>query len=204
MPKLNSVLNQKTSGQDPRLEVNLDEMFGQMVPNSTSFRQRVGQAIIDKIRERAESNIDVKGKPFKKYSKEYTESVGFAAYGKSSGNVNMQQTGDMLGLLDIVDEKKSKIVIGWTDSEQAAKAYNHITGDTVPKRNFLGVSKEDLDEIAASFRDEIPSRGSLETESSVPLTEGFLNAGAVSAATNASGLKTLGDLIEALADEDDI
>jgi hypothetical protein len=187
--KLNSTLNQKISGTEVQLEVDLDDMFGTLVPDSSSFRQSVGQAIIDKIRERTENNVDVNGKSLKKYSKTYVESDEFKAYGKSEGNVNMKLTGDMLGLMDIIDEKKNKIVIGWTDGGDAAKAYNHVTGDTVPKRNFFGLPQSDLEEIAAEFRDELPL-GDIEPTSSVETTQGFLES------IGSSGSLTIGQLLK--------
>lgn len=195
MAKINSVMNQKISGTEVQLEVDLDEMFGTLVPDSSSFRQQVGQAIIDKIRDRAADNLDVKGNKLKKYSKTYIESDEFKAYGKSAGDVNMQLTGDMLGLMDIIDEKKNKIVIGWDDSNEASKAYNHITGDTVPKRNFFGLPKEDIEQIAEQFKDELPL-GDREPTNLTSLTESFLGT------QGSSGSLTLGQILRVLNGEE--
>lgn len=189
MPKLNSVMNQKISGTEVQLEVDLDEMFGMLVPDSSSFRQKVGQAIIDKIRERCESN-EYLNNAKKTYSEMYAESIDFKAYGKSKNDVNMKLTGDMLGLMDIIDEKKNKIIIGWNDNNEAAKAYNHITGDTVPKRNFFGLPQSDIEEIVKEFKDELPF-GDRNPTSIVKETQDFLS----------SGTQTLGQILKVLGGE---
>ena len=203
MPKLNDVLDQKTSSQtNVRLEVNLDEMFGQIVPDSTAFRQEVGQAIIDKIVERTKDGKFL-NKAKQTYSEEYVDSVEFKAYGKSKSEVNLTQSGDMLGLLDIIQEDKNKIVIGWDDSLQSQKAHGHITGSVGAKRNFLGLPMEDLRSIADKFRDELPL-GDPETTSSVSLTQQFLNGVNLNNSNGLSGSSTLGKIISVfLGDEED-
>lgn len=195
MAKLNSVMNQKISGTEVKLEVDLDEMFGMLVPDSSSFRQKVGQAIIDKIRERCADNKYLNNAK-KTYSEMYAESIDFKAYGKSKNDVNMKLTGDMLGLMDIIDEKKNKIVLGWNDSDDAAKAYNHITGDTVPKRNFFGLPESDIKEIVNEFKDELPF-GDRESTSLTDLTERFLSTGPT------AGSQTLGQIIKALSSDEE-
>jgi hypothetical protein len=50
MAKLNRVVSRESAGKNQyKLVINLDEMFGTLVPNSSRFRQAVGQAILDKI-----------------------------------------------------------------------------------------------------------------------------------------------------------
>ena len=199
MPKLNDILNQKISDQnDVRLEVDLIEMFGQSVPDSTAFRQSVGQAIIDKIRDRTENNQFMNNAK-QTYSEDYVESTAFKAYGKSKSDVNLTQTGDMLGLLDIVEETENKIVLGWTDSLQSNKAHGHITGNVGAKRNFLGVPAAELKSIASKFKDELPSDDET-SRSSVSLTQQFLtgtNSG------QSAGSQTLGRIINIFLGEDE-
>lgn len=148
-------LKQKLSGKQARLEVNLDELFGVIMPNNSTLRQAIGQSIIDKIRERTKSNIGADGKRFKNYSKEYADSIEFKAYGKSKGDPNLKQTGDMLGLMDIIEEKKNSIVIGWSDSTEAAKAHGHVTGNVGVKRDFLGLTEKEVSELRAQWREVI-------------------------------------------------
>lgn len=156
------------SGQDPELTVDLDEMFGTIVPDSSSFRQDVGQAIIDKIRERASKAefLNPASKKNQSYSDAYAESEEFKAYGKSKGDVNMELTGDMLGLMDVTSEGKNKIFIGWEDELQAKKAHGHITGNIGVKRDFFGLTIEDIEEIRSRFEDDLPYGDKEKTESS--------------------------------------
>lgn len=95
--------------------------------------------------------MDVKGKPFAKYSPNYIKSAPFKAFDKSKGEVNLELSGDMLGLMDIVGESRNSVTIGWGDEDQIPKAFNHITGDTVKKRDFFGLTKEDLDSLKSEF-----------------------------------------------------
>lgn len=142
------------SGQNPRLEIDLNKMFGQRVPNTESFKNRVGQAIIDRIIERTLDKKDKDGKQFRHYSKAYADSLEFKAAGKSKSNPNLRLTGDMLGLMDIVELGNRKITIGWTDATEAAKAHGHITGNPKGpgvKRDFFGLPDNDIKEIASQF-----------------------------------------------------
>lgn len=136
---------------------NLKEMFGVDVSKTPELRKAIGQAIIDHILERTENgkaiggNVDLKSP----YSDEYAKSVGFKAAGKSKGDVNMTLNGDMLGLMDIIDESPNTITIGWVDEKENLKAYNHNVGDTVPKRPFFGLNKSEIRAIAKKFKPEV-------------------------------------------------
>ncbi len=57
---------------------------------------------------------------------------------------NMELTGDLLDALVSRDARGSKIEVGWFDPDQAIKAFNHTTGDTVPKRPLIPDPKEDF------------------------------------------------------------
>lgn len=135
--------------------INLEEVFGVSFAGKRSLREAIGGAIIEKIVERSKSGRGVSGPLRSPYSKEYAESLDFKAAGKSRNNVNMTLTGDMLGLMDIKRQSGNEITIGWKDSSQNPKAYNHQTGDTVPRRPFFGVKRSELNEIKREFRDEI-------------------------------------------------
>lgn len=118
-------------------------------------KQAIGEAFIQNIVDRTESGVDVNGKEFKSYSDKYTESLAFKAFGKSSSEVNLTQTGAMLGLIDIVEDKGNKIKIGWSDDTENAKAYNHNTGDTVKKRQFFGITQADINKIKSEFKPDL-------------------------------------------------
>lgn len=144
--------------------INLKEKFGVDFSGKENLKQLVGQAIIDHIVERTESGMGVslkengKGRSVKlksPYSKEYAKSLEFKAAGKSKSKVNMKLTGDMLGLLDIKRIEGNKLTIGWNDDEQNPKAFNHVTGDTVPKRPFFGVSNSELKGIKKTLGSDL-------------------------------------------------
>ena len=61
----------------------------------------------------------------------------------------------MLGLLDIIEDKGNKIKIGWTDPTENAKAFNHNTGDTVKKREFFGITAQDIKAISTEFKPDL-------------------------------------------------
>lgn len=183
------------------MEVNLDELFGTLVPNSTELRQAVGQAIIDRIRERTADNLDRNGDRFKNYSTEYADSIEFKAYGKSKNDPNLEQTGDMLGLMDIIEEKKNKIVIGWSDKKQAGKAHGHVTGNVGTTRDFLGLPEKDLEAIREEFmpavRAEVADIDASTTRSSTDNTESFLTG-----QTSVSNKQTLDSIFAQLFGDD--
>lgn len=141
-------------------KIELKELFRGVDLSNRDLKEFIGEAIIDYMRERTLSGQGVRfsesgrgtSVTFKNYSKAYTESDDFKAFGKSKNEVNLKLTGDMLGLMDIVDVGKDSITIGWNDDDQNPKAFNHITGDTVPSRPFFGVSKNELSEIAKTLR----------------------------------------------------
>lgn len=144
--------------------INLKEEFGINFRGRDALKTALGQAIIDKIRARTESGEGVKfdsrgrGRSTKlksPYSEAYAKSDEFKAFGKSKTKVNMKLTGDMLGLMDITKIDGNKLEIGWDDREETLKAYNHLTGDTVPQRPFFGISKSELKEIKKEFGREI-------------------------------------------------
>ena len=144
----------KKSKDDSYLEIDLKKMFGTEVPDDSSLRQAIGQEILDTIVNRtedAEFLNDAKGS----YSPEYVHSPEFEAFGKSKNNVNLTQSGDMLGLLDIIEDNANEIKIGWNDSVNRAKGTNHNFGITLPKREFLGLTDKEVNKIKDKFKSEI-------------------------------------------------
>lgn len=85
----------------------------------------------------------------KVYSKKYKDSLDFKAAGKSN-KVNLTLTGDMLGLLEL-EVDGNEVELGWDDELEQLKASNHIVGDTVPKRDFFGLTAADIKKIKAEF-----------------------------------------------------
>lgn len=141
--------------------LDLKEILGIDVSNNQEIKDAIGQAIIDRIIERTESGKSIHGKDFKKaepdsnYSHEYRDSHTFKAYGKNNNKINMTLTGNMLGTMDIIKDEKNKITIGWDDPTENAKAYNHNFGDTVPKREFFGITTGEINEIARKYKPDL-------------------------------------------------
>lgn len=137
-------------------EIDLSEFIDFDFTDERSLKEAIGQAIIDKIVERTGDGIGVNGKRLKSpYSKEYSHSLEFKAAGKKPNKVNMELTGDMLASLDVLALDGSKIIVEVGDPDQIPKAYNHIVGDTVPKRNWFGITKAEISAIIEDFRPDI-------------------------------------------------
>jgi len=134
-----------------RLKINLKKLLGKSP--SDELKDAIAQKAIDLIEERTKRQKGVKDQKlenFPKYSKEYAKEKG-------SKKVDLTLSGDMLGLMDVVKETKNTIEIGWEDDTENAKAFNHTTGDTLPKRNFFDLTKREvtkLKDFAKDFDDE--------------------------------------------------
>lgn len=133
-----------------KFKVNLSDMFGERVPDNQDFKEGVAQAILDRIQERTESGMDKEGRSFTPYSDAYAKRKGVSA-----GDVDMTLFGDMLSDMDIVNMSSQTVTLGFPDETENAKAFNHTTGDTVPKRDFFGLPQKDLREIARRFSSEL-------------------------------------------------
>lgn len=150
-----SPIKTKESVGEMSLTVDLDQLFETKVPNDPGLREEIGQAIIDKIKERTDAGNKLGGGKFKKYSKEYIDSLGFKAHGKDKNDVNLRLTGDMLETMDIIAQSRNIVKLGWRDETQNAKAFNHQTGDTVPARPFFGLSNSEIKALKSEFADAI-------------------------------------------------
>lgn len=140
------------------LEIDLEKMFGKKIADP-GLRRNIAESLIDIILKRTESGYGVAGngaevKLKSPYSKMYTESAEFMAFDKSKTHVNMKLTGSMLASVDLIKDRANVIEIG-IDNEDAAKAYNHLVGDTVPRRPWLGLTSSDIEEVKAEYKSEI-------------------------------------------------
>jgi hypothetical protein len=126
---------------------------------SSDIREAIAAEIISVIRKRTIKNKDKDGEKFPSYSKDYTKSVDFRAAGKSKGDINLTLSGDMLASMELLENKKSKISIGFEDGTvQNAKADGNIRGTYgKPKpipgkaRDFLGISSDELEKILKKY-----------------------------------------------------
>lgn len=165
-----TVKNLNLSTDEVSQTIDLADVFGFDVSRDQGLIQAFSQDAIDLILKRTQSGKDVNGGSFAPYSESYKGSLEFAAFGKSS-NVDMTLSGEMLGVLEILNVEGSRVTFGLT-GENAAKAYGHITGmkghptldGVTPKREWFGVSEADLKRLAGAYR---PSRESTPIESAI-------------------------------------
>lgn len=144
----------RTTGDDSNYELRIDinELVGGEISEADAIL--LGQRAIDIIVERTRDNKDVSGKKFKAYSKEYKNSFEFGVFGKSN-NVNLTLEGSMLNLLQVKSIEDNEIVIGWNFDDENAKGFNHNTGDTLPKREFLGLRPNEVSQLRRDFEPNI-------------------------------------------------
>ena len=92
--------------------------------------------LLDAILEDTSNQVSaVSGRRWKGLSQNYK---AYKASVSSSNVANLELTGAMLDALEGVIKGSGKIEVGIFDSNQAPKAFNHNTGDTMPvKRQFI-------------------------------------------------------------------
>ena len=152
-----AIQKKKTTKDEVSTEINLKELLGG-VSRDRDVREAFFQVALDRMESRLDEGRDVNDRLFSKYSKEYKDSLAFAAFGKDN-TVDMRLTGDMRAAVRIIEQNESRIKVGIND-DNAPKAYNHQVGDTLPKREWFGWTDKELKDIAKEFRpviDEGPS-----------------------------------------------
>jgi len=121
----------------------------------------IGRDVIEFIQKRAIDentgfNPDTgRNKRFPKYTKAYA-----ALKGSSKSDVNLILSSDMFNAMDVtkVQPRARRVEIGFTDSEQNAKAAGNQLGsygrDPDPKkaRYFMGITKTDLEAILDKYK----------------------------------------------------
>lgn len=138
-------------------EINLSELLGRE-PTPTEKEAFISEAI-DLMIERTQSGVDLNGKKFKPYTKEYAEFKGV-----SRGDVDLTLFGSMLSSLDGAADNDS-VTLFINDETETAKAFGHISGfeghPTIPngkyKRKFFGINENEAELIAAKI-EEAPVR----------------------------------------------
>lgn len=117
-----------------------------------SILKEVGDFLVNEVISYTESGvspIEGWGKFTPKLNKHYADTMK-----AGDRTPNMDLTGDMLASLtfEIVG---GKLKIGIFDEDQAKKAFNHNTGDTLPKRPFIPTSDESFDPDIMSGVDDL-------------------------------------------------
>ena len=147
-----------------KARINLNELFQTDVRFSQGTKERLGQAIIDQIVTRtSELRRDRFDNVMKGYSASYAKSLDGQIFGKVRGQpANLLATGDMLGSMNIIEETRDTITVGFDDPRENAKAYGHISGmrghPTVKNgkvRDFLGLSPKDIEALRRDWADDI-------------------------------------------------
>jgi hypothetical protein len=138
-------------------EFDLQELTGVDTSLRPELGLSIGQAIIDYMLDRIkDDNKGIGGTDLKgPYSKSYINSEPFEAYDKSPNDINMELTGSMLADIDILEYDGTKLKIGFSDTTEKLKSYNHQTGDTVPKREFFGLTKDEVEKVLNDYQSDI-------------------------------------------------
>ena len=112
---------------------------------------KIANRVIQTIKERTAQGLDRNGKAFPKYSKTY-EKV------KGQSNVDLELSGEMLDQLQVLSVGFSVATIGFPNLAEIngrveGNRLGSYGGDPDPKkaRDFLGITKADLDTILEDF-----------------------------------------------------
>lgn len=114
-------------------------------------KRAFAELAVDTINNRTLDGETINGGSFKKYTKAYADFKGV-----TRDSVDMFLEGDMLESIGRrkSKEKKSTVFIQMEKGLETKKAYNHNVGDTLPKREFFGLTDSEASQIA----DEIKER----------------------------------------------
>lgn len=121
-------------------------------------RSALADNVIQYIKDRTANNKDVNGKKFHKYSDSYIHSADFRAAGKSASDVNLRLTNEMMDSIQLLDQGKGYITIGFEDGSAANdKGVWQQRADNGVPRIFLGINEKDLEKVLAKTQLENPS-----------------------------------------------
>lgn len=142
--------NLDNSGHNVDIDVDLKEMFGNEISDPL-LREEIGLALVETIKERLDKGVFLNASADKTYSEQYKDSTEYIVANKSNP-ANLQLSGEMLSNLQVIESASGKIKIGYTVPINQKKAFNHHTGDTVPKREFMGFRESEIKKIFREFR----------------------------------------------------
>lgn len=133
---------------------------------SAADRETLGEEIISFIQDQTKQGKSWRGRDFAGYSDSYANSINFKIAGKSKDDVNLTQSGDTLGAITVLENEDGKLKIGFeAGSQENAIADGNIRGTygqskTIgPKRDFLGITKGNLQKILDHFTPEDAAAG---------------------------------------------
>ena len=129
-------------------EINLKDYLGRKP--TVKEKQLFADLAVDTITNRTLDGETINGGKFKKYSKKYAEFKGV-----SRSSVDLFLEGDMLENIGrrSSKEKAGTVFIQMKKGLETKKAFNHNTGDTLPKREFFGLTDIEAGKIAEAIKD---------------------------------------------------
>jgi phage gpG-like protein len=95
--------------------------------------RKIGEALVDRIRNQTQAGRDIHNFPFHPYSPDYQKRKG--------GTVNLTETGDMLAALHVATADETGVVIGCDDEK--APWHQDGTARGLPARPFVGFTSQD-------------------------------------------------------------
>ena len=177
--------NIKVTKAEVSQTIDLQEIAGVDLSGDPALMGAIGQALVDKIVERTKSGKDINNKALKAYKKSYKESDQFEAFAKDN-KVDMELSGNMLSDIDLETPNGSvKIFMG--TPLNTLKAFNHITGDTVTQREWFGLRDSDVEDVLASFSQEIAEAKDEPTDEIGQFIKNIRNGGELSTAAAQEG-----------------
>lgn len=154
MMKMKKMPSRKKAGE---LNISLDEISQEIdLTNylgrkpTASEKRAFAELAIDRINNRTLDGETVNGGKFKRYTKKYADFKGV-----TRDSVDMFLDGDMLDSIGrrTSKEKSSTVFIQIEKGLQTKKAFNHNTGDTLPKRPFFGLTDDEAKQIAENIKE---------------------------------------------------
>ncbi len=123
------------SKQKTSQRINLKTLLG--YEPSEEQKDAFFEAVVEYQQNRTANGLDINGNRFANYSQSYADTKGVTV-----DSVDMILNGDMIQ--SYRDGQTQKNIINFElDPGESLKSFNHNTGDTVPKRQFFGVSEND-------------------------------------------------------------
>lgn len=141
-------------------------------------RQLVAEEVMRQIRENTRKGLSANGDRFPNYTQNYKETLDFRLASKGS-TPNLQQTGDMIADLELLEEGPGYILIGYakdySDADKVegnqigASGKEGVRGNKSKARPFIGLPPKQLTLIIAQVRSDTTgsSGDSLRTRVSV-------------------------------------
>lgn len=103
--------------------------------------------------ERTVAGADLAGGQFEAYTAEYAKKKGV-----SRDAVDMVLTEKMLRSIIVEDAGDGKVRLRMKKGTETKKAFNHNTGDTVPRRTWFGMYDSEAKRIAGEVKAEFPEQ----------------------------------------------